>query len=485
MQRREFLNHTAKALLGGMAATGPAVTFLSCKDKKVAIKPNIIYILADDLGYGDLGCYGQKLFRTPYLDRMANEGMRFTDHYSGSTVCAPSRCSLMTGLHTGHARVRGNYETGPHGFGACLELREQDVTIAEILQNNGYHTGLFGKWGLGVMNTTGEPGKKGFDEWFGYLNQGHAHFYYPEYLWKNGEQVQLEGNRDGKRGQYAHDLIIKEALEFIKRNSHQPFFMYLAVTIPHAELLVPEDSLHEYQGQFPEAPYINNGGGGMGGYASQETPRAAFAAMITRMDRDIGRLFALLQELGIDENTVVMFASDNGPHHEGGADPEFFDSNGPFRGGKRDLYEGGIRVPFIVRWPGNIKPGGISELPSAFWDFVPTACELVGAPIPRNLDGISLLPELTGKSQRRHDYLYWEFHENPATAQAVRLGHWKAVRHNPDEPLELYDLDADTGEQVNIAEHFPEIVARCREIMMQARSPHELWPLKGSKTGVQ
>ncbi len=475
MKRRHFLKHTGLMTLGSVAAG----LGLSCVSKKNIRKPNIIYILADDLGYGDLGCYGQKIIKTPNLDNMAREGIRFTDHYSGSTVCAPSRCSLMTGFHTGHARVRGNYETGPFGFGACLELRPQDITIAELLKSAGYRTGLFGKWGLGVMTTTGEPGKKGFDEWFGYLNQGHAHFYYPEFLWKNGEKVILEGNKDGKREQYSHDLITEETLNFVKKNKDLPFFVYLAYTIPHAELLVPEDSLNEYKGQFEETPYVNNGSGGMGGYASQETPKAAFAGMVSRMDRDIGKLIGLLKELGIDDNTIVMFSSDNGPHLEGGADPDFFGSSGSLRGYKRDLYEGGIRVPFIVRWPGKIKPGTVSGHVSAFWDVLPTTCDIAGAPVPEYVDGISFLPELLGEEQSEHDYLYWEFHEKQTTDQAIRMGNWKAVRHSPGGPIELYDLSNDAGETNNISDLHPDIMEKVRDIFSQERTPNEIWPLKG------
>jgi len=479
MKRRQFLKQSGLMTLGTIAAAvGASGLGLSCLSKGKTRKPNIIYILADDLGYGDLGCYGQQIIKTPNLDKMASDGIRFTDHYAGSTVCAPSRCTLMTGLHTGHARVRGNYETGPHGFGACLELRPQDTTIAEFLKPAGYRTGLFGKWGLGVKTTTGEPGKKGFDEWFGYLNQGHAHFYYPEFLWKNGEKVVFEGNKNGKRQQYAHDLITEETLNFVKNNKDNPFFVYLAYTIPHAELLVPEDSMNEYEGQFKETAYVNNGSGGMGGYASQDKPKAAFAGMVSRMDRDIGKLMELLKELGIDDDTIVMFSSDNGPHLEGGAEPDFFDSNGPLRGYKRDLYEGGIRVPFIVRWPGKIKPGRVSGHISAFWDVLPTACDIAGVTVPENVDGLSFLSELLGREQPEHEYLYWEFHENKTTDQAVRMGNWKAVRHSPGSPVELYDLSKDKSEINNIADRHSEIVEKFRKLFAQARTPHEIWPLK-------
>ncbi len=472
MNRRQFMKQ-----LGGLAGFAALpLGFSSCS--KPTAKPNIIYILADDLGYGDLGCYGQTHFKTPNLDRLAAEGMKFTDHYAGSTVCAPSRCSLMTGFHTGHSRVRGNYEAGPHGFGACLELRPQDVTVAELLKPAGYATGIFGKWSLGVMTTTGQPDKQGFDEFMGYLNQGHAHFYYTDYLWKNGEKITLEGNQDGKQQQYTHDLIANETLDFIKRHKDEPFFLYVPFTIPHAELLVPEDSIDPFKGKFEETPHYSAKDGGRGHYGTQLMPKAAFAGMVERMDRDVGRMMDLLKELGIDDNTIVMFSSDNGPHKEGGADPDFFDSNGPVRGYKRDLYDGGIRVPFMVRWPGKIKAESTSKHVSAFWDFLPTACQLARVDVPQDIDGISFLPELLGKKQPQHEYLYWEFHENKATDQAVRMGEWKAVRHYPSGPIELYDLSVDIEELNNIADQYPQIVAKMKELLDTVRTDHELWPLK-------
>ncbi len=473
MKRREFFRRAGYGSLAALTVTGAGWLQMSCRSGKKR-KPNIIFILADDLGYGDLSCYGQKKFTTPHLDRMAEEGVRFTDHYSGSTVCAPARCSLMTGFHTGHAWVRGNYGGGPHGWGACLELRPEDVTVAELLRKAGYATGAFGKWSLGVAETTGAPWKKGVDEWFGYLNQGYAHFYYPEYLYHNEKKVMLEGNTDGNRRQYSHDLIAEKSLEFVAQNKDRPFFLYWAITIPHAELLVPEDSLAKFRGCFVEIPYVGTH------YASQEEPRAAFAGMVTRMDRDIGRLLELLEELGIDQDTIVMFSSDNGPHKEGGHDPEYFDSNGPLRGIKRDLYEGGIRVPFIARWPGRIQAGSTSSHVSAFWDFLPTACGLAGISAPDGIDGISFLPEILGnkKDQQEHSHLYWEFHERKTTDQAIRLGRWKAVRHSPAGPIELYDLDTDIGETTDIADQNLEIVNRIRVLLEQARAPHEIWELK-------
>jgi arylsulfatase A-like enzyme len=380
----------------------------------------------------------------------------------------------MTGYHTGHARVRGNYASGPHGWGACLELRPEDLTVAEFLKDEGYATGAFGKWSLGVAETTGAPWKKGIDEWFGYLNQGHAHFYYPEYLYHNDRKVILGKNADNQRGQYSHDLIAEKALEFVRRNQDQPFFLYWAITIPHAEILVPEDSLEKFRGQYEEKPYIGSH------YASQPEPFAAFAGMVTRMDRDIGRLFKTLEELGIDEDTIVMFSSDNGPHKEGGHDPVFFDSNGPLRGIKRDLYEGGIRVPMIARWPGKIQAGSTSGHVSAFWDFLPTVCDMVGIKTPHEIDGLSFLPALLGnpKKQQDHEYLYWEFHERKTTNQAIRAGRWKAVRHSPKGPMELYDLEKDLGETTDVAVQNPEIVERMRTLFESSRTPHDIWPLK-------
>jgi len=355
-----------------------------------------------------------------------------------------------------------------------LELRPEDVTVAEILKSAGYTTGAFGKWSLGVAETTGAPWKKGIDEWYGYLNQGRAHFYYPPFLYHNDKKVMLKGNEEGQRQQYSHDLIAEKALEFVVQNKDRPFFLYWAITIPHAELLVPEDSMRLFRGRYPEKPYVGTH------YASQAEPRAAFAGMVTRMDRDIGRLLKSLEDLGIAEDTIVMFSSDNGPHREGGHDPEFFDSSGPLRGIKRDLYEGGIRVPLIARWPGRIQPHATSFHISAFWDFLPTACALAEIPPPEGIDGLSFLPVMLGDegAQKEHAFLYWEFHERETTEQAVRMGRWKAVRHNPSGPVELYDLESDKGETKDIAGQNPEIVKNIRVVLDQARTPHEIWKLK-------
>jgi arylsulfatase A-like enzyme len=437
-------------------------------------EPNIVFILADDLGYGDLGCYGQKQIKTPNLDRMAAEGIRFTDHYAGSTVCAPSRCCLMTGMHTGHAQIRGNTETKPMGQ---RPLAEGTATVGKLLQKAGYRTALIGKWGLGGPGSCGIPNKQGFDEFFGYLCQRHAHNYYPEFLFRNEERVPLRnevpGDRqDGagmatKRLDYSHDLCAAEALKFIERNKDRRFFLYLALTIPHAN--------NEAGKQGMEVPDL-------GQFADKDwpEPQKGHAAMISRMDADVGRLLAKLKELGIDEKTLVLFTSDNGPHREGGADPDFNDSNGPLRGIKRDVYEGGIRVPLIARWPGKIKPGTTSGLISAFWDFLPTACDAAGVKPPDGIDGISYLPTLLGRDgqQKKHDYLYWEFYEQGGK-QAVRQGDWKAVRldvrRNPDGPIELYNLKDDVGETKNLAEEHPEVVRKMADVMAEAHVETESW----------
>lgn len=475
--RREFCKAAAGAAVMGLtgclsASQGPRA------DR--ADRPNIIYILADDLGYGDLSCYGQKKFRTPNIDTLASEGLKFTQHYAGSTVCAPSRCSLMTGLHTGHTQIRGNKGTQPEGQ---WPLEAGTFTVARMLQQAGYVTGAFGKWGLGssaVEGSHGDPNNQGFDYFFGYNCQSLAHKYYPRYLWRNLNKIDLPDNDPQKQmGQYAHDLIFNEALEFIRSRKDGPFFAYLPVTIPHAELTVPDDSFNKFKGKYPEPnPYKPKH---ERGYGTQKQPRATFAAMIDRMDGDVGRLLDLLKELKIDDNTIVFFSSDNGPHSEGGADPRFFDSSGPVRGQKRDLYEGGIRVPMLVRWPGKIEPGRTSDHVSAFWDVPATLAEIAGdRPIPAT-DGISFAATLLGRSgqQKQHEYLYWEFHEQGGK-QAVRMGQWKGVRLNamkkPDAPIELYDLSSDIGETRNIAAEHPDIVVRIAEIMKQAHKPNKVFP---------
>lgn len=451
--------------------------FLSagCDRQTSTRKPNIIYILSDDLGYGDLGCYGQKRIRTPNIDEMAREGIRFTDHYAGSTVCAPSRCSLMTGLHTGHTFVRGNYRVEPMGQ---IPIPDATKTVAEYLKQAGYATALIGKWGLGGPDTEGIPRRQGFDYFYGYLCQRHAHNYYPEFLFRNEERVKLEGNRvanprpDGEgiaveRTQYSHDLFVNESLQWIEKNKDKAFFLYMALTIPHANNRGGDNGM-DIGMEVPD----------LGIYADKDWPFAekGKAAMITRMDRDVGRVLKLLRDLKIDEKTLVIFTSDNGPHQEGGAQPEFSDSNGPLRGIKRDLYEGGIRVPMIAWWPGTIKQNQISNHVSAFWDFLPTACELAGIDIPAGIDGISYVPTLLGKSQPEHEYLYWEFHEG-GFKRALRLGKYKVVQNGISAPFEVYDLEKDLGEQDNIADEEAGLIEKVKRILTTVRTESDIWKL--------
>ena len=442
--------------------------------------PNIVLIVADDLGYGQLGSYGQKHIRTPHLDRLATEGTRFTQFYAGHCVCAPSRCVLMTGYHTGHCSTRVN--------GGGAPLLDSDVTLAEVLKGAGYATGCFGKWGLGDHGTAGVPNRQGFDEFFGYLHQVHAHFYYPSFLWKNDRRQELKANWGQQRKQYSHDLIADRALDFIRRHRDERFFLYVPFTIPHFELLTPEDSMKEYRGQFPE-PWAYKGDH----YASQPEPRTALAAMITRMDRDVGRILGLLKKLGLDRDTLVLFTSDNGGYLMG---TELFRNNGPLRGGKGSFYEGGIRVPLLARWPGRVLAGATDDLVWAFWDVLPTLAELAGAKPPENLDGMPLAKRLLGEKQTPPErFLYWETQPQnqggkPPWAVAARRSKWKALRRKPQLPLELYDLGRDIGETRNGAEAQPEVVKQFEAFLKTARTtsrtyPAEapLWKYEPLKTG--
>jgi arylsulfatase A len=470
-------------LLAGSVSTG--VILLSCGSPKTAVnkeqpvKPNIVFILADDLGYGDVGFMGQKRFATPNLDRLAAQGLVFTDHYSGCTVSAPSRCSLMTGLHTGHTIIRGNKEHQPEGQ---EPIPSSVVTIAELLHAAGYATGAFGKWGLGSPGSEGDPVNQGFDEFFGYNCQKLAHNYYPYYLWHNREKVILKENEGQQKGIYAPGLIHSQALNFLENNKSKPFFLYYATTIPHAELTAPERYMEKFRGKFlPEKTFKGTDEGPtyrQGPYGSQLESHAAFAAMVTLLDEQVGEIMNKLEESGIAKNTIVIFSSDNGPHLEGGADPDFFDSNGPLKGYKRDLYEGGIRVPFVACWPGKITPGKTDHI-SAFWDLLPTCCDLASIPQPADLDGISYLPTLLGQTekQKQHEYLYWEFHEK-GNSQAIRSGKWKGVKREMNLPLELYDLSADINETQNIAGTNLDIVGKLEKLLAGARTESEIWPVR-------
>ncbi|MCM8531502.1 MAG: arylsulfatase [Lentisphaeraceae bacterium] len=426
-------------------------------------KPNIIYILADDLGYADVGFNGQKYIKTPNIDKMRSEGMSFQQHYSGSTVCAPSRSCLMTGLHTGNTRVRGN---GPG------HLLSSDKTVGELLQSAGYKTACIGKWGLGTYEDEGNPHKKGFDHFFGYIDQRRAHHYYQDYLWRNGKK-ELYPNNPKLRNKYSHDLFTEDALSFIEENKENPFFLYLAYTIPHVDLDVPEESIKPYLHLPEKGPYKGSH------YISCEKPRATFAGMVSRLDDHVGQILAKLKTLNISDDTLVIFTSDNGPTSAGGADPDFFNGNGDFKGIKRDLYEGGLRMPFVAHWPGKIKANSTSMHMSAFWDFMPTCAELAGVKTFQT-DGLSYLPTLLGedKRQQKHEYLYWEFFEKGGK-QALRQGDWKAVRlnahKNPNAQVEVYNIKNDPGEQKNLAKSYPELALELSKKMSVVRTESELY----------
>jgi arylsulfatase A-like enzyme len=436
-------------------------------------RPNLVFILADDLGYGDLGCYGQKSIQTPRLDRMAAEGLRFTQAYAGATVCAPSRCVLMTGLHTGHGRVRGNGGATP----LAQVLRPEDFTVARVLKEAGYDTALIGKWGLGDIGKgeVGLPTRQGFGYFYGYLNQSHAHNYYPTYLWRNVDKVPLPNvvTNESPTGAgvatvkavYSAQLIEEEALEYLRRPKDRPFFLYYAPTLPHAN--------NEAGRKGMEIPDY-------GPYASQPwtDPQKGHAAMVSYLDRSVGRILDLLKELGLDRNTLVIFSSDNGPHREGGYDPDFYHSSGMLRGIKRDLYDGGIRVPFLVRWPGTIPAGRLCQEVVWFPDFLPTAADLAGAKLPKPLDGLSMVSLLQkpGARIRRNSPLYWEFFEG-GFKQALRWDNWKLVRLAKGKTTELYDLQQDPGERENLALTHPSRVRRLTTMLEGCRVDTPDWPV--------
>ena len=462
-------------------------------------RPNIIFILADDLGYGDVGCFGQTKIRTPNIDRLAAEGMRFTQHYAGNNVCAPSRCVLMTGLHPGHAYIRNNRQVP--GTEGQFPIPLDTVTLPKLLKQQGYATGAFGKWGLGGPGTTGDAFKQGFDPFYGYLSQTEAHNYYPDHLWLNDRKVMLDNPvfawsqrfpadadpHDAKNytryaGKvYSADVIAAQAREFIRANQQRPFFLYFATTVPHVALQVPEDSLAEYLGKWPDAPYL-----GDHNYLPHRAPRAAYAAMITRMDREVGRIMDLVKELGLEKQTLFVFSSDNGPVGDkiGGADCDFFQSAGPLRGRKGSNWEGGIREPTIARWKGRIPAGITSEQVSGFEDWLPTLLEVAGAKklIPARLDGISLMPTLLGETQPPRPFLY---RESPGYGgqQSIRVGDWKGIRMNLNKdmnaPLELYNLKNDIAETKNVAADHPDIVAQMLKTMKEQHTPSKDFPLPG------
>ncbi len=471
-----------------------------------ANRPNIVFFVADDLGYGDLGCYGQTQIRTPNIDRMAAEGMRFTAHYSGNNVCAPSRCVLMTGLHPGHAYIRNNRQA--QGFDEGQEpVPPNSLTLPLTLKKLGYTTGAFGKWGLGPFGSTGDPLKQGIDRFFGFNCQAVAHNYYPTHLWDNDQRIALNNPKfsahqkfpegadpndpksyaqfSGK--DYAPDRIGEQALKFIRDNKDRPFFLYYPTIVPHLALQVPDDSLAEYLGKFPEEPYL-----GDRGYLPHRTPRAAYAAMITRMDREVGRVMALIQELGLDERTIFVFTSDNGPLYNrwGGTDADFFNSAAGFRGRKGSFYEGGFRVPCIVRWRGRIAEGAVNDRVTGFEDWLPTLLELIGAKdaTPPGLDGISFAPTLLGRTQEPRPFLY---RESPGYGgqQCIRVGNWKAIRVNLNAagkaknagpaPIELYDLAKDPAETTDLAAKHPDVVASLAKLMKEQHAKSDIFPIPG------
>lgn len=434
-------------------------------------RPNVILIVADDLGYGELGCYGQTKIKTPHLDKMATEGLRFTRHYAGNNVCAPSRCCLLTGKHPGHALIRDNREAQGEGQ---FPLPADAAALPRLLQAAGYSAACVGKWGLGGPGSSGAPLRQGFDFFFGYNCQRQAHSYFPNYLWRNDGSIPLDGRT------YSHDLLEAEALRFLDAAGKQPFFLFLPFSLPHLALQIPDAELAPYRGLWEDPPYE-----GKKGYQPHPTPRAAYAAMITRLDKTVGKLLAKLKEKKLDQSTLTLFTSDNGPTHDvGGADTVFFNSAGPLRGRKGSMFEGGLRVPLIARWPGQIKPGYISDLPSANWDFLPTLAELAGAAPPEGIDGVSLVPTLLGQGQQKaHDYLYWES-PGYGGAQAIFVKGWKGIRRNlakGEARLELFDLTNDEGETQDLAAKRPDVAAKLAALMDQAHHPNADFPLPGER----
>jgi arylsulfatase A len=475
-----------------ITALALAATISPSLAQKSNARPNIIYILADDLGYGDIGCYGQKYIKTPNIDRLAAEGIRFTQHYTSAPICAPARCCLLTGKHAGHAYIRDNHELKDSSAFRTgqLPIPDETETIAEMLKESGYKTGIIGKWGLGSIESAGAPNKQGFDFFYGYADQVHAHNHYPDFIWRNGQQEFLQGNIQSVHPKidrtketdiqeykkymgpsYSLDLMADEAVKFIGENRNSPFFLYLAFVVPHKALQVPDESLEMYNGVFDEKPYD-----GKMGYTPHPRPLSAYAAMITRMDQKVGAILDQLKKMGLDENTIVMFTSDNGPAGGGGLDPRFFNSSGGLRSSKGQVYEGGIREPFVARWPGKIKQGTTTEHISAHYDLMATLAEMTGQRLS-NTDGVSFLPTLLGqtKKQKQHEYLYWEF-SGGGGQYAVRMGDWKGVRtavsRDPNAGWQLYNLSTDRAETTDVATQHPELVEKCKQIALK-RTPSQ------------
>ncbi|QZE13687.1 arylsulfatase [Halosquirtibacter laminarini] len=444
--------------------------------------PNVIFILADDLGYGDVGYLGQSKFPTPNIDKLVSKGVVFTQHYSGSTVCAPSRSALLTGFHTGHTPIRGNAEVRPEGQ---KPIPSSSFTMGELFQKHGYYTGVFGKWGLGYPGSEGVPSKQGFDYFYGYNCQRMAHNYFPEYLWENNHKVELKGNLNNQTNDYAVDLIHDKAIDFIREHKNEPFFMYYATPLPHAELFMPEKYIDPFKGKYlPEKKYKGVDSGPMlkqGGYRSQNNCHATFAAMVTLLDKQVGDIMAEVKRQGLEKNTIIVFTSDNGPHMEGGADPRYFDSNGPFKGFKRDLYEGGIHVPMAIVWEGKIAKGSSSDHLSAFWDYMPTFAELLDDDTDISYDGVSMLPSILDKGrQKNHDLLYWEFHGVNGRI-ACRKGKWKLVIYDvtkaKDSKIFLYNLKSDPYEKTDLAASHPSIVKRMLKEVKASHTNSKLFPM--------
>ena len=449
--------------------------------------PNVIFVLADDLGYGDIEPYGQQIIKTPHLSQLANEGMKFTQFYTGTAVCAPSRASFMTGQTTGETHIRGNREVREPIDGQAPILAGAP-SVAQLFKQAGYRTSCFGKWGLGTPDSEGNPLKQGFDTFFGYNSQFRAHRRYPAYLWHDNEKVMIPENGNYERQEvYAEDLIQQHILQYIgAQTTDTPFFMWLTYTIPHAELVVPNDSIYQQYQHLPKRPYkghdysgITDKPFGWAGYMSQPDTYGTYAAMVSRLDWYVGQIRKALKAKGLEDDTIIIFASDNGAHREGGADPKFFNSSAGLRGIKRDLYEGGIRTPYIVYWKDKIKAGSVSDHVGAFWDMMPTFAEITGQKLAATPHQVSFLPALLGKKQKAHKYLYWEFHEEGGK-QAVRYKHWKGVRLNVNKdkeaPIELYDLRTDPAEQHNLAEQYPKVVKKIKKIMSEAHTRSDLFP---------